>query len=770
MTRERLIKISDLQELKKQFPPEKASKSPQGKRKSPKKERWDNMTQKGQKRLEKKRQKIDRAKSDQKKFMDLKESGKLKELIENKEAKKKDYLKKEQAIIDKLMSALLKQNIEKEKLEKEAAEEEMEEILKNNKTMDTQLKQNIETRKLEKETIEEEIAEILKNNKINQIIVGGEKTKDKNGEKITGFKPDLDALTALYLLDNYNEKEKDTYGDRSVVTIINKDNTGQNKIPNKDGLTIFLDVGGTWMQVEKNGEATTLHLDHHGSGKGEKTSGTKMVFDLLNKGKILKDVPEWLKKFVNSVNEIDNLSYLDKKDNKKRKIFNESYFRNEWPNSFLALAEKDIPFKKLIELCESKTIKDPSVPFTKEELEGKLGKTKIGEKTIAELCNEKKEQVKKTIRSIKNSEKHLSKMDIDTKNTVLGDIVYHNFPEMEYANGKKFINTIPEKLDFIGTKALGKDTFISWNEEKGSFFIDSFHPNLDKIIKTLNEKDPGCAIDVRGNMVFGKINKLTEEEFLNIIDPKILKNSKIMNSEKSSEKNEVVWTEENEKERQKLIEEIEKLKNEISGLDTEIEKLKNTEEIEDVSEINTTEDETISELTIPEPNVDVKEVITEDKNTESVNHENIKNETRDTSDENELEEKSYSFEEIIDDVKQYISGQENVKEVSNLKVAYRDNQITISGNIEMNLIINGKDKTDKINLIKLTLVNKDETIKLLEISTLTGYADSLTQNPRVIEMKKIIEDMPNIIIKSIEEKEGRKIKKITIEGKELIVL
>jgi hypothetical protein len=778
MQREKAINISDFKKL----PIEETKKIPEKRRKSPKDTRWDEMTERERAALKKRQQRIDRFKSQEKRFLELKESGKLKEIFEEKEDKKRNYKKNEKKIIDKMMNAMFKKTIEKNKLEKEATEQ--------------------------------EIIEVLKNNRIDQIIIGGEKVKNKEGKNVTGYSPDLDARTALYILDNYNIKGDKAYNEKALVSIINKDNSGQDLIPNKKGLKIFLDVGGTWMKVEKNGEATTLRLDHHGSGKGEKTSSAKMLFDLMRKGKLVKEIPGWLSKFINSVNEIDNLSYLDKKDDKKRKTFTESYFRNEWPNSLFALAEKNIPFSKLIELFESKLIKDPSVPFTKEELDGKLGKTIIGDKTIAELCKEKAEKVEETIKSIKNSEKHLSAMGIDTKNTIVGDIVYHNFPEMEYKNGKKFINTIPEKLDFIGTKALGKDTYISWNEKKQSFFIDSFHPNLSKIIKALNEKDPGCALDVRGTMVFGTINKLTEEEFLDIIDPKILKNSKIKKQEDISNEKEAIWTEKNELERQKLMAEIEQIKNEIIDIDREIEKIKqeeaeeeiiseNTEneEVTPVEEKETTNDTTVQEETLNnevpvEPNENIIDTETPEileepiisleessvvpttetneaqeddlENTQTVEEDSVEVPSK-TTEGNEIK-KSYSFEEINDEIKQYFLEQQNVTEIKNLKVIYQDNQISISGSIEMNLVVNGKNTTDKINLIKLTLANKGETIETTEINTLTGYANSLRQNPRVIEMIKKIENIPNAIIQSIEEKEGRKIEKINIEGKELIIL
>ena len=72
---------------------------------------------------------------------------------------------------------------------------------------------------------------------------------------------------------------------------------------------------------------------------------------------------------------------------------------------------------------------------------------------------------------------------------------------------------------FIGTKALNKDSCATWNKKEGTFNINAHNPNLSKIVEEMNKLDPGCAVDIRGEMVFGKIKNLTEEQFLNTIDP-----------------------------------------------------------------------------------------------------------------------------------------------------------------------------------------------------------------------------------------------------------
>lgn len=282
-------------------------------------------------------------------------------------------------------------------------------------------------------------------------------------------------------------------------------------------------------------------MDHHGVGKRDPTSGTKMMSEIMEKAEMLEDKPKWLRRVITFVNDIDNLSYLKKKDEKDRKIFNENYLRNEWPNSLYALAEKQIPFETLIELCKSGIIKDPSSPFTKEELAGSLGGFKIGDSTIKELGEKQKKEVEKAFDAIKGVIIQNKKDGLNLDTESLGKIIYHNYKK----NGIGKINIVPDHLAFKLTRAKNFDTYMSWNKKKDIFYINSTDQNLSKIVEELNKVDRGCALDVRGTMVFGKIKNLTEEQFLNIIDPKIL----------SSVKPELIKKDVNTKEKSDNIEE-----------------------------------------------------------------------------------------------------------------------------------------------------------------------------------------------------------------------
>ena len=419
---------------------------------------------------------------------------------------------------------------------------------------------------------------------ISQVVIHSQDNIDTqeitNSGEIKGlhFKPDLDIRGALFILNEYNKKElEEIYEEGAMTSLIRKggstsDLTGPAKI--ESGLRIVIDAGGTWLKIEKEGkELTTARIDHHGEGRKDPTSATKMVYEIMEKAELLKENPEWLKKFVELVNRTDNLTYLEKKE----KIFNEKYFKEKWPRSLYAIASQ-VPFDTLIKSFKSGEITGPSTILTEKnlagdtgkieaksiaisdlvrnkstraqeilkmirkelfesgkiksaerfdketELKGEIGKLKI-KVTINDICKFNEGDARQTIKNLNNIVSYSLENNITCDNTSLGKIIYTNNEEMLSKKGEKIKNFIPNNLAFVGTKALGGDTFISWNKKNNSFFINSNHPNLAKIIAELNKIDPGCATDVRGVMVFGKIKNLKEEQFLNIIDPKILENA-----------------------------------------------------------------------------------------------------------------------------------------------------------------------------------------------------------------------------------------------------
>lgn len=622
-------------------------------------------------------------------------------------------------------------------------------------------KKVLQTEKYEKEVNLAQIAEILKNNKIDQIIIGGREVQDlealkidpNSKEKVVVPNPDLDTRTALYLLNNFTNQEM--YQDDAIVSSIGKNGNGKNSVPQKKGVIVYLDTGGEWMKIEKEGEVMVLYIDHHGVGKKDPTSGTKMMQEILSKAGVLKEIPPWLQKFIDFVNDIDNLSYVDKLDEKGREIFTENYFRNEWPNSLYALAENDIPFETLIDLCARGVIKDPSKPFTIEELNGELGQTKIktarGEINIKELCKKQQEKVKKTLDTgIKNSVKHNKDRGLNLENTNLGKIIYHDY----YSIKGKMINTIDDRLAFKATKAKGYQTYIAWNKEPkdgsgGKFYINSTHQNLSSIVEALNAAHSGCAKDVRGVMVFGKMvddngQTITEEEFFNIIDKEIYKGVK-------------------EKE--------EKEKNLIKKVKPEI----HTDEPESL-EIK--DDEVEKKKTIDKLYSEIIEMI--DRSTKSLLREKeLENELTQliasskkeaTEPTKKIEAKPFSFniEFIKNKIQEIIANNEGIKKIEGFSIIPGPNNEFILNvkkiTAEFNFIFTF---TTDITIKNARIVNFKDGIRLNDDyeMTATNYEKKVKN-----KMAQNIDKISGAIKEIIEKEVGKKVEKVWIEDGELKAL
>jgi hypothetical protein len=426
----------------------------------------------------------------------------------------------------------------------------------------------------------EEIAEILKNQKISEVVVAGETyTNPETKEKKIKFAPDLDTKTALYIFNNYNNKPLDEiYQEGSFSTIVKKGESengiSDGKIKtknlesvekNKNGVKVYVDAGGRWVSIDKEGKVTTIYIDHHGSGLRNETSGTKMVIEIMEKANLLKEMPEWLKKFADFVNNVDNLSYAKAKNNKGGRIFNENYFRNEWPDSLFALAEKRIPFNKLIELCKSGKIKDPSRPFTEEELDGELGNIVVGEmenkktgemvkQTIRDLCRNERRDVNNAIDAIKKSEEHNEERGLILNTKELGKIVYHDYFRIKTKNGRFITNKIIDHIAIKAAVVRGNDSFVSWNTEKKKFFISSINSkDLPQIANRINSTYPNCCSESRGTFIFGNIPEgMTEEKFLKIIG--IEQKEKIV--VKNKQKEEATENNEEKEDRENLINDL----------------------------------------------------------------------------------------------------------------------------------------------------------------------------------------------------------------------
>lgn len=601
---------------------------------------------------------------------------------------------------------------------------------------------NAKREKERRETITmEKAVEFLKNNKISEIIVSGkerkitekekklfktkerkERLKNMNG-KILTWDQDLDTRMALWLLNDFNKKGEprngNIYDEGAKSTILNTHQKEKKPAETSKGLRVFIDAGGEWLKFEEDGKTKTLWIDHHGTGTHEATSGSKMTYEIMEKADLLKENPEWLKKLIAFINDVDNLEYIKRENKYGKKIFNETYFRNEWPNSLYSLAEKEIPLGTLLELCKSGLIKDPSVPFTEEELAGDLGKTKIGNSTISELCKKQRRAVGYVLRGIKKSARINERANLNLETVSLGKIIYHNYPK----NKDGSINKIPDHLAFKATKAKGFDTYVAWNPKEHKFYINSNHPNLSAIVEQLNKADPYCATDIRGVMVFGKIKNLTEKQFLDIIDPSILANVQL--PEDSGEPVNSIATVEVDDNDSIKIEDAQDHMNEVTS------RLKE----------------------VKERQAELAELIQFPSNTEAIeeNNELIKEAE---SLEEELEKIKAEFPELEDDQEEQEVEKEEEVEMSELREELKEAEE--KGNEEEIEIIENKIRAleNKIRGEKTKLPKPEQT------------PAEKAEEEKPIENKKLIDDLRKAEEEEAEKKEGEKIEQKLDEARD----
>ncbi len=130
---------------------------------------------------------------------------------------------------------------------------------------------------------------------------------------------------------------------------------------------------------------------------------------------------------------------------------------------------------------------------------------------------------------------------------ILGKIVYQNFKKIQTKKGKEFVNQIPNEYAFEATQKAGFHTFVSWDNKKGNFYIESTK-NVNKIVNEINKINPNSEMSnlldkENPNQIIGKINNMTEEEFKSILlmdnkENKIKKETEVKLEENTSENKE----------------------------------------------------------------------------------------------------------------------------------------------------------------------------------------------------------------------------------------
>ncbi len=431
---------------------------------------------------------------------------------------------------------------------------------------------------------------------VDRVVIHGKTVLNEEGDPALMISPDTDTLGALYLLNNSfdpnkkpnihykNQKEiQNSLGSKNKPTpehnkgemveeTITDPNTGKDVdisyipgpsteiIPKgvedssaQKGIVLYIDVGSRELSVEQNGVLTKIFIDHHGPEKGpQHTSATALMYEILTGNGMLKEKPVWIDKFTGFMNNVDNLSYVDERGKDKKKVFTRDYFTKTWPNTLQGIYERipfqakpkgkvtyeSIPFKTLVSIFE-KYPRDPMAPFTKEELEGELGKTVVLEKevadetdptkkklvrmTLAEACEKLKDRAEKTVFNVSRAIDSQKERGIGDKNDTLGKFVYHDFSTYKRNGGKDQLIMIDHKMGFLGVKALGYDTYTVFNKQRKNFIVNSTTRDLTKIHKEIQKIVPGTK-KIRGVFIFPPVGyekmkeTLTEAEFRKCLD------------------------------------------------------------------------------------------------------------------------------------------------------------------------------------------------------------------------------------------------------------
>lgn len=425
-----------------------------------------------------------------------------------------------------------KQNAELENSNKSEREETERQLREVRRIKDMTELDNM-TPELAKQALEDEkqIVEWLKNEKIAQVVIhGGNRLEGKgpDGKDTWNLSPDLDAQSAAIFLNKYHKKAtKNVYAENALSSIVPKGGTEEDLEVDKssEGLVVWIDTGGRWMEIDNKENKKVIYLDHHGEGRRKWTSATEMMYNMMREADILKE-EKWMKNYVHNITSFDNLSYVFAKKHK----FDADTFQHAWPYTLYGLAREMNP-TDVIELYRTGKVKNFDEPFSDKELEGEIGKIKLKNgMTVKEFVEKEasldpeKSEVAKTLGNIENSAKYAINEGLGLLDTKVGNLIYNNVPEI---NGKR--NIIPHHLAFIGTRANNFHTYLLLNHPDKKtrirkFFINSNHPGFEFVLKKLKRNKRIRLTDIRGVMVRGETD-LTERDFLKSIDEKIVENA-----------------------------------------------------------------------------------------------------------------------------------------------------------------------------------------------------------------------------------------------------
>lgn len=361
---------------------------------------------------------------------------------------------------------------------------------------------------------------------LNKIIAENEGQEElKEGEYYDIIQPDHDVEGALWMMRLFEKVTGEQFFKEGSGAVIESVPKGSQKLmPVREGEEniMYIDVGQQNFSIKKGSKLTENFLDHHNTRKSHPTSATQMMMHVLCEEPKFYDYVKgnpWIFKFGDFMTSFDNLTYL--KDD-----FDVDELKKEWPRSLYGMmhgSKETLPLEAVAEAFEKG--RDPWRPYTGMEIKDGITYTNLlGEEEKIDLQKNVTAglyQVKSNLQAIDNAEYAMEAMKLPKETPELGKFLFHNHPQYINEDGNEKTNVIANNMGFITAKARGYDTYIVYNPQNQSFFINSSTIDLKPVYEKLKAKYPGTTL-VRGVMIFTPKNKevtknMTEAEFLQTI-------------------------------------------------------------------------------------------------------------------------------------------------------------------------------------------------------------------------------------------------------------
>jgi hypothetical protein len=262
----------------------------------------------------------------------------------------------------------------------------------------------------------------------------------------------------------------------------------------------------------------------------------------------------WFKNYINYLNS-GHPKILEAKNKQGERLFNETYFIQEWPRSVYSF-EEYLDRRDFINFFKDGVFSnfEKTIPLEKIQKNPKL----------KQAYEEGKKRAIQTTQGLKRAAVFTEKNLTNTED--FGKLIYHNYTKYEDHKNRKIVNQIPHNLAIVGLKALGYDTFIEFNPKNKTFHVFSSKEALVNGARLDLEKEyRNTDLDIYPNSISYKYQEgeeIDENKFLQSLHiKKIEKNEKDMELKKiSAGKEKTEDTEAKEDNKNKILGVLESLK------------------------------------------------------------------------------------------------------------------------------------------------------------------------------------------------------------------